>query len=144
MSPLEKAQKESIIRRLSFIQVEMEDLKDFQGMDYSTYQQDRVKRRNVERIAENVSNAMIDIGKVLLSGEKVEVPGTYREVFARLHEIGLISEELARQLGELSRSRNILAHQYLDIKWETIHKFITEAPEAVQSFQQMVHEFLQK
>jgi len=144
VSPLEKAQKESIIRRLSFIQVEMEDLNDFQGMDYGTYQQDRAKRRNVERIAENVSNAMIDIGKILLSWQKVEVPGTYREVFTRLHEIGLVSEELAHQLGELSRSRNILAHQYLDIKWETIQKFIAEAPEAVQGFTQIIHEFLQR
>lgn len=144
MSPLEKAQKESIIRRLSFLQVEMEDLKDFQGLDYNTYQQDRAKRRNVERIAENISNAMIDIGKILLSGEKVEVPGTYREVFTRLHEIGLISEQLANQLRELSRSRNILAHQYLDIKWGTIQQFIAEAPEVMQSFTQITYEFLQK
>lgn len=142
MSPLEKAQKESIIRRLSFMQVEMDDLKEFQEMDYSIYLQDRAKRRNVERIVENVSNAMIDTGKILLTGEKVEVPATYREVFVRLHEIGLIPEQLAKQLGELSRSRNVLAHQYLDIKWETVHNFIIEAPGSVQSFLQLIQQQL--
>jgi uncharacterized protein YutE (UPF0331/DUF86 family) len=49
----------------------MDDLKEFKEMDYGIYLQNRAKRRNVERIVENVSNAMIDIGKILLIGKEV-------------------------------------------------------------------------
>ncbi|MHB1420320.1 MAG: type VII toxin-antitoxin system HepT family RNase toxin [Bacillota bacterium] len=142
MSPLDKSQKESIIRRLSFVQVEMDDLKAYHGLDRQTYHNDRVVRRNVERIAENLANALIDIGKIVLSGENIIVPGTYREIFDSLGEIGLIPEQLAQRLAELSRARNVLAQQYLDIKWETVAKFIQEAPEAVMRFMEIVRNIL--
>lgn len=134
MTPLAKSQKESIIRRISFIEVELADLEESSALDYGTYQQDRVKRRNIERIAENITNAVIDIGKIVLAGEKVDIPQTYREVFTRLNELGILSENLAKKMGELSRTRNILAHQYLDLKWEKVKSFIEEAPWAVKEF----------
>ncbi len=142
MTPLEKAQKEAIIRRISFIEVELSDLQEFGELNYEIYQKDRVKRRNIERIAENIANAIIDLGKIALSGEKVDVPGTYREVFTRLSEAGLLSEKLAEKLGELFRTRNILAHQYLDLKWERLKAFINEAPSAVDELIKSVDHLL--
>lgn len=142
MTPLEKAQKESMIRRISFIEVELGDLQAFGELDYETYRIDRVKRRNIERIAENVTNAVIDLGKIVLAGEKVDVPGTYREVFTRLSEAGLLSQKLAEKLGELSRTRNMLAHQYLDFKWEKLKSFIIEAPSAVDELIKTVDHLL--
>ncbi len=58
MTPLEKAQKEAVIRRISFAKVELNDLEAFQSTDYETYRKDRMKRRNVERIAENIANGV--------------------------------------------------------------------------------------
>lgn len=143
MTPLEKSQKESIIRRISFIEVELADLEESSDLDYSTYQRDRVKRRNIERIAENITNAVIDIGKIVLAGEKVDIPQTYREVFTRLNELGMLPENLAEKMGELSRTRNILAHQYLDLKWEKVKSFIEEAPWAVKEFINSVNHLLE-
>ena len=134
MTPLEKAQKEAVIRRISFAKVELNDLEAFQSTDYETYRKDRMKRRNVERIAENIANVVIDIGKIVLAGENVETPGTYREVFLRMHELEIIPEEMANKLVEIARTRNILAHQYLDIKWERLQTFIENAPVAVEDF----------
>lgn len=142
MTPLEKSQKDSIIRRISFIEIELADLEENSGLDYATYQRDRLKRRNVERIAENIANAIIDIGKIVLASEKADLPGTYREVFTRLSEVGLLPEDLAEQIGELSRTRNILAHQYLDLKWEKVNCFIDEAPGAVKEFIKCINHLL--
>lgn len=143
MTPLEKSQKESIIRRISFVEIELADMEENRDLDYDTYQRDRFKRRNVERIAENIANAVIDIGKILLAGEKVDLPGTYREVFARLSELSVLTEDLAEKIGELSRTRNILAHQYLDLKWENLNHFIDEAPWAIKEFIKSINHLLE-
>ncbi|MHB1126526.1 MAG: type VII toxin-antitoxin system HepT family RNase toxin [Bacillota bacterium] len=144
MSPLDKSQKESIIRRLSFVQVELEDLKAFHGLNRETYSKDRLVTRNVERIAENIANALIDIGKVVLSGENIIIPGTYREIFGSLSEVGMIPGQLAQSLADLSRARNVLAHQYLDIKWEMVERFILEAPESVTRFMEIIWNLLRE
>jgi uncharacterized protein YutE (UPF0331/DUF86 family) len=70
----------------------------------------------VEKISENVGNATIDIGKVILAGEEIELPETYRNIFKKLAQIQIVSDELAGSLSDLVRLRNIVAHQYLDIK----------------------------
>lgn len=134
MTPLEKAQKEAIIRRISFIEVELNDLAEFKDLKYETYRQNRSKRRNVERIAENIANAVIDIGKIALAGESIDTPGTYREIFLRMYELAFISQEVSDKLGDIARTRNILAHQYLDVKWERLQTFLEESPAIVTEF----------
>ncbi len=143
MTPLEKSQQESIIRRIAFIEIEMADLEENRDLDFVTYQRDRFKRRNVERIAENIVNAVIDIGKIVLAGKKVDIPGTYRELFTCLSEKGFLSGDLAETIGELSRTRNVLAHQYLDLKWEKISYFINKAPCIINEFIKSISNLLE-
>lgn len=140
MTPLNKEQAESLIRRMAFIEEELKDLEEHLDLDFKGYTTQKKVRREVERIIENVLNASIDLAKILLAGEDVEVPATYRETFEKLGEIGLLDEEVAGQIADLVRLRNVLAHQYLDLKWETIHKFIEKGPQAIQEFVRAVNE----
>jgi len=136
--PLTAQQKESIIRRLAFMQVELADLKAYENLTYEVYRTDRHKRRDAERLVENLANAAIDIAKIVLAGEELEIPTTYRELFAQLARYGLISPAMADWLGEFSRLRNVLAHQYLDIKWERLKRAIDEGPAVLQEFMALV------
>ncbi|MBI1987423.1 MAG: DUF86 domain-containing protein [Nitrospinae bacterium] len=140
MTPLNKEQAESIIRRIAFIEEELKDLGEYSDLDFKRYSTQKKVRREVERIIENVLNASIDIAKILLAGEDVEVPATYREAFEKLGEKGLLAEEVAGQIADLVRLRNVLAHQYLDLKWETIHKFIEKGPQAIREFGRSINE----
>lgn len=63
MTPLNTIQRSSIIKRIAFIESEMSDLAEYQSLDFTTYTQNRKTRRDVERIIENIANAIIDIGK---------------------------------------------------------------------------------
>ncbi len=143
MTSLIKSQQESIIKRLSFIDVELQDLCEMETMDYETYQKDRIKRRNIERMAENIANTIIDIGKIILISRNIEVPGKYIEVFSRLYECSIIDEELAGRLAELSRTRNTLAHHYLDIKWKRLELFIDEGPRGVRDFMDIIQQVIE-
>ncbi|MGI9953378.1 DUF86 domain-containing protein [Moorellaceae bacterium AZ2] len=138
MAPLSKEQQVSIIRRLSFMDTELADIKAYKQLDYDQYQQDRKSRRDVERMIENLINACLDIAKILLSGEDREVPATYRQVFIQLGEAGILDKDLALALAEIVRTRNVLAHQYLDIKWELVKDFLTTGVSAIEQFRSQV------
>ena len=134
MTPLKKDQKEDIARRLDFIRVQISDLGKFMTLTRDIFARDRDLQRNVERLAENVANASIDIAKVLLVGEDVEIPNSYREIVLRLADLAVIDRDLAGKIAEYAALRNILAHQYLDLRWEKIRDFLDTAPTNVPAF----------
>ena len=140
MTPLNEIQKMSIAKRIDFIELELKDLEEYGGLDFDTYSQNRKTRRDVERISENIANASIDIGKVVLAGEDIELPETYKDIFKKLVQIKIVSEDLGESLSNLARLRNILAHQYLDIKWAMIRDFIIRGKNDVQVFLTIVRE----
>lgn len=135
MTPLKKEQRQGIIERINFIKVELLDLVDkYQDTDWTMYSQNREVRRNIERIIENMANACIDIAKILLAGETIEIPGTYQEIILKLGELSIVSRELAGKIAALAKARNVLSHQYLDYKWDLISPLIKEVPVFLNEF----------
>lgn len=140
MTPLSNSQKESILRRISFALLELKDLEPLKSLGYKIYSTDRKTRRNIERLIENLANASIDIAKILLASEDIELPATYQETILKLSEVGVIEEKLAQNLSELVRARNVLAHQYLDIRWAIIDRFLKDGSNQFKEFLQIVEE----
>ncbi len=118
--------------RIAFCRTELDDLAEYQGLGWATYQIDRKSRRNVERIAENVCNAMIDISKSLLLAMQVPPPATYREVLRSLSATGVADEKEAEVLSRLAPLRNSLSHNYLDYRWKAIQEFMHEHSALIQ------------
>jgi uncharacterized protein YutE (UPF0331/DUF86 family) len=134
LTPLKKDQKEDVARRLDFIRVQISDLGKFGALTREVYTRDRDLQRNVERLAENIANAGIDIAKVLLVGEDAEMPNSYREIVLRLGDLGILERGLAAKMAEYAALRNILAHQYLDLRWERIRDFLDTAAAIIPDF----------
>lgn len=74
-------------------------------MTWDDYLRDRDHRRNIERLAENVANASVDIAKIVLVGEDYEIPDTHRETVLQLGTVGVVDQTLATRL------RNIPVHR---------------------------------
>ncbi len=135
MTPLNKEQKQNIIERINFMQVELKDLEDkYLNITWEEYSTNREKRRNVERIIENLANAIIDVCKIYLAGETIEVPATYQDVIFKMGELNIVSSELSQKLAQLAKARNVLAHQYLDLKWDMIKNILQFAPLTIKNF----------
>ena len=134
MTPLNSDQRQNILERISFMQVELGDLVKYQDIDWNVYSNNRETRRNVERIIENLANASIDICKITLASETVEIPGTYQEIILKLGELGIIDKGLSSKLALLAKARNVLAHQYLDIKWDLIKDLLKQSPQFISDF----------
>ncbi|MBM3253830.1 MAG: DUF86 domain-containing protein [Candidatus Omnitrophica bacterium] len=126
MPNLRKTDIERLLKIIDFLEIELSDIEKYKGLTLLTYKKDREKRRSVERWIENIVNASLDIAKVILVAKDKEIPDTYKEYFIETCGIGLVDEEMAEKLAEGVKIRNILAHQYLDVKWNGIEKFILD------------------
>ena len=143
--PLERVDKERLARISDFLQEELKDFRDkFLKVDYKSYKADSDLRRNIERCIENIVNASLDIAKIILVSEEIAVPETYREYFLSLTTKDIIDETNASMLANGVRMRNILAHQYLDIRWQKIEGFITTDWKAYETFLNSIKKYLSK
>ena len=130
-----EAQKGSLVSRLSFLESELRELAGHQGLEWQSYLEDKPLRRNIERMIENIVNALVDVGKIILSDKTAgEIPATYGEVILKLSEFKIIDFDLAQCLAEHVKLRNYLAHQYLDLRWDKVKQFLQQAPEQFGQF----------
>ncbi len=118
--------RERLIRILDFLETECQDFPQFKRLSWIDYRQNRSKQREVERWVENIVNASLDIAKILLASAKKPIAQTYREIMQNLALLDTFDISLANELANWVKSRNILAHQYLDLRWEQIKKFIDQ------------------
>ncbi|OGC24216.1 hypothetical protein A3J90_05355 [candidate division WOR-1 bacterium RIFOXYC2_FULL_37_10] len=136
---LRNDQVEDIVRRIDFIKIQLDDLKQFTSLDWDTYRKNRDVQRNVERLAENVANAAIDVCKILLASENIEMPNSYKEVILKLGQMNILKTEESEKIAGYASLRNILAHQYLDLRWDKIKKFIANAHKDFEIFTDKVN-----
>ncbi len=123
-SSLSEEDKHILNRRLIFLDSELSDADKFKSLTHSEYEQDNMKRRQVERWIENLMNAAIDISKTILASQKRPIPSTYREILKDIDTVAGFPEGIGEQFAKWAELRNILAHEYLDVRWKRIDDFV--------------------
>lgn len=124
---LSQEDKMKLMRAADFLQNELAEIEKFLAIDQREYQNNNDTRRNLERWIENIVNSSIDIAKTLLASEKKQLPETYAELLRSLGLLNGFDEGIAQALGEFAKLRNLLAHEYLDIRFSKIKKFLEKA-----------------
>lgn len=114
-------------RTVRFVREELADARGFASLDLDTYETDSNVRRSVERWIENLVNASIDAAKVLLALHDIRIPQTYRGTLETLGRLDNLEREVAERLGRYAQLRNVLAHEYLSIKFGHIRDFLDTA-----------------
>lgn len=134
--------RDRLIRIADFLETELNEYPTFTSLDQKAYESDAAKRRNAERWAENIVNSSIDIAKIILASEKKRIPQTYREILQELSLIDDFDQETAEKLAQFAKLRNVLAHEYLDIRFVQIKKFIQESESAYRQLFDFVKKFI--
>ncbi|PKN00274.1 MAG: hypothetical protein CVU78_01940 [Elusimicrobia bacterium HGW-Elusimicrobia-2] len=124
---LSERDKHNLMRRKVFLENEIGEIDYFKDLDFKTYSTDRNKRRIVERWIEVIVAASIDIAKIMLASEKKEIPKTYNDTLKMFGWMVGFEGDLNEKFSKFADLRNILAHEYLDILFVRIKKFIDEA-----------------
>lgn len=91
---LEYQNKLSILKRVEFIYLELKDLEQYKNLTFEEYDTNRFIRRNVERIIENIANAIIDISKIIIANSDVQVPDSLSVTGTRLIKCRLVSSQI--------------------------------------------------
>ena len=127
-----------LIKHITFLEKEIEDWESFRSLSWEEYNKERDKRRNIERWIENIINSSIDIAKIILASENIPLPETYKEIVASLSLSPGFDKENTEHLSEWVKLRNIISHEYLDIRWNSIKKFIEETGPIYRNFLEQV------
>ncbi len=136
--------KERLIKHISFLEEELQDSHLFHNLTWEIYRTDRSRRRNVERWIENLVNSSIDISRLIITAEGMRLPETYRETVFSLSLVSGFDKNDVQALSQLVRLRNIIAHEYLDIRWASIERFIRQAELLYARFLERVREYVRE
>jgi len=130
---------------VQFFELEVADYPKFQQFTWEQYETDRPKKREIERWAEQIMNAVIDTAEIVLASERHVIPETYKMM---VQSIGILSpfnqEDVCARLAKWTDLRNILAHEYLDYRWKEIGEFLQESGPYIQKFIVALKTFLEK
>lgn len=141
---MKEAVKERLLKHIMFLEEELKDYDFFKGLDWEQYNLDRNKRRNVERWIENIINSSIDISKLILTLEGKRLGETYREMVSLLSLVeGFDKDDIEKMVGWVAL-RNIIAHEYLDLRWNSIENFIKQSEPVYNRFLKRAKEYLKK
>lgn len=94
-------------RYKKFSQKEIEQNPDFKGA--------------LERYLYLATQATIDLGEAVIAFKEFRRPGTYTEVFYILDEEEFISKDLSEKLVNMTKFRNIVAHDYEKVDFEIVY-----------------------
>ena len=114
----------------------------YRKFSFSDYTDEIHKRHDIERWVENIVNSAIDVGEIILSSEKKKIPNYYSDIFLQLAIMPQFKEIDSAQFTHWVKLRNILAHEYLDIKWKQIDNFIKENSEQLKLFLDSAKKFI--
>ncbi|MEW6739269.1 MAG: HepT-like ribonuclease domain-containing protein [Nitrospirota bacterium] len=131
---MQKEFKVRLIKHVTFLENELKDYDAFSSLSWEQYNTDRDKRRNVERWIENIINSSIDIAKIILTSEGLALPDTYKEIVNSVSLVADFNKEKMETLSRWVRLRNIISHEYLDIRWSSIKRFISESRPLFEDF----------
>lgn len=126
--------RDRLVRYADFLETELADFPKFSKIGWKEYNEDRDARRNLERWIENIVNCSIDIAKVLLLAESKKIPTTYREILKELGATPYFDEAFGEEISRWVGLRNIITHEYLDISWSYIKKFLNAAEPVYKEF----------
>lgn len=128
-------------RILDFIDTELQDRGLFRGVTLQRYQSDRNLRRNLDRWVEMLINAALDAGKIVIAAERRPVPCTYGQILAELESVEHFSD-LAGSLRPLAALRNVLAHEYLELRFGRVARFADTGAAAIARLAGLAREWL--
>ncbi len=140
---LSEIDRSRLHRILEFIREELEDQPQFEQLSLRQYETDRAMRRNLDRWVEMLINAAIDAAKIVLAAERRRVPQTYGQILELIDTVPGFTD-IGERLKPLAALRNILAHEYLDLRFVRLQSFVHQDIQAVRDLAEAVYRWMQQ
>lgn len=138
---LTDADKSRLQRTLDYVETELQDRSKFRAVTLQRYRTDRDLQRNFDYWILMLINAALDVGKIVLASQRRPVPYTYGQLLAELESVEHFSD-LGGQLRPLAPLRNVLAHEYLELRFGRVARFADAGAAAIGRLAALAQEWL--
>lgn len=106
---------ETVVEKAEFVESCLEVLAAKQSLAYEEYRNDREQRDVVERRFEKMTQACLDVARMLLKDLDGSAPNSNAAAMYRLGEHGVLSDATGEKMAEAALFRNVLAHEYGEV-----------------------------
>ena len=134
MSPLDE---QLIHRKAKLVGSDLEKLQKYSELSEESYLSNEEAQLAVERLLERIIGRLIDINYHVLKEKYGKLPIDYFDSFLEVAQLGVVKEDLAREVAKSTGLRNILAHEYDEIDnrkvYQAIKTALTQVPLYLQS-----------
>ena len=120
--------------RLNALEDYLAKLRAFKKFSKEEFLKNSALHDLAERYLHLLTESLIDIGNHLVADQNLGSPGSYREIFQKLDEAEIISEELSLKLQDWTGYRNILVHGYLKVDHSVAYEIIKEDFKEIEEF----------
>ena len=128
--------------KISNIQKYLKLLERYKKFPQKDLEQNPDLKGAVERYLYLATQATIDLGEAIIAFKEFRRPGTYTEVFYILDEGGFISKDLSERLVNMTRFRNIIAHDYEKVDFGILYDALQNRLVDIEEFLKAVEEKL--
>ncbi len=125
--------------KISHIQKYLKLLSRYKGFSQKEIEENPDLKGAAERYLYLAVQATLDLGEAIISFKELRRPGTYTDVFYILEEENFISKDLTEKLVNMTKFRNVLAHDYekvdFGIVYDALKNRLMDIKELVKSAQ---------
>lgn len=132
----------TVQRRLRLMRDALDHLGSLAGTSAEDLDGDPLTRAAAERLLQVVIDLALDINGHLVVALRDRAPETGRQSFIELATCDVISEALAERLAPSAGLRNVLVHQYVDIRTDLVASSIASTLEQYPAYIEAVAGFL--
>lgn len=104
----------------------LSEVESFTPKSFNDYKTDLKVKAACERYFEKITEATIDLAKLMLRHKGMEIPKENKDIFNILERKEIISKNLSFNLKQAKSMRNILIHQYGNINDKTVFESLTK------------------
>lgn len=112
--------------KIKEINTYLAELESFMPESFAEYNNDLKLKAACERYFEKITQAIIDLAKLILKEKGYKMPEEREELLDVLEKERIITTELSINLKQAKGMRNILAHRYGNIDNEIVFNSITK------------------
>ena len=117
--------QEKTLIKLDQLESYLAELKRVVPGSYAEYQTIE-KRRSTERLLQLSIEAVLDTCNLIVSELDLGLPSGEADLFDKLAQKGIITEEMKRKLYEMRGFRNILVHEYASVDDRLVYETAKE------------------
>lgn len=128
--------------KISHIQKYLNLLERYKKYSREEIEQNPDIKGALERYIYLATQATLDLGEAIIAFREFRKPGTYSEVFYILDEEEFISKNLSEKLVNMTRFRNIIAHDYEKADFGILYDALQNRLVDIDKFMEVVKEKL--